>query len=34
VVRLKLAKQQFEIAAYPNKVQEWRGGMCALSTIA
>ncbi len=27
VVRLKLAKQQFEIAAYPNKVQEWRAGM-------
>lgn len=31
VVRLKLAKQQFEIAAYPNKVQEWRAGMCASS---
>ena len=30
VVRLRLDKQvQFEIAAYPNKVQEWRAGMCA-----
>ena len=32
VVRLRLAKQQFEIAAYPNKVQEWRAGMCASAT--
>ena len=30
VVRLKAAKQQFEIAAYPNKVQEWRAGMCSI----
>ena len=28
VVRLQRGKKRFEIAAYPNKVTEWREGMC------
>ena len=31
VVRLARAKLKFEIACYPNKVQEWRSGVCVCS---
>jgi ribosome maturation protein SDO1 len=30
VVRLTRAKKKFEIACYPNKVQEWRTGVYVL----